>query len=329
MIKIIVLSLLILLVLSSTPVQSTPVATSNVILPHHHKAKSPKRHQSHSHSKHKVKCAAKCMTKVKDVRIKKCSKMYKAGGVVHRCSIKNVKGNCRRVCGHHGKFCVRRCKTVVLCGKKVVTCKKVCTAGKKCMKKCCNVRVKKCILERLPGKWLHKCKFITKAKPFTRCLSHCTKHIKTRSCAHHCSTVKVPHKFKKCLRVIVKKGHHVKKCSVKKFKKLCHKKCKPGIKRCFRSCKPKRCGKHVFSSCKWKCTTSAKKCLSKCAWSKQQKCYIKRIPAKWGKVCSDMVRFKTHKRCLKTCTVKHHFHHFIRKAKKPSVASAVLLSNKN
>jgi hypothetical protein len=48
-------------------------------------------------------------------------------------------------------------------------------------------------------------------------------------------------------------------------------------------------------------------------------------------VCSDLIRFKKHKRCLRTCTVKHHFHHFVKKAKKPAVATAgaTLLSNKN
>jgi len=252
----------------------------------------------------KVECTTKCMTKVKDNRTKKCIKAYKAGGLLRRCSIHKMKGRCAFACKEGRKFCVTKCKRQ-FCGKHHIrNCKSVCTRGKKCKKACLWSHHKKCISRRLPGSFVDKCSFITKKKPFRKCLTKCSKHIKVHSCSTKCSNLQIPKEYKNCWNYVTRKARKEEKCSVSGHKDVCSRHCSRGKRVCKRICHKIICGGKRLTVCKRRCRFPTK-CHVKCTLKNQMKCLLKKIPAVEATKCKKLFRMKHVRKCLVSCHTKH------------------------
>jgi len=284
---------------TSTTSQAPVQTVSTPIKAHHPRIPFAKVH--HRQKKVKVHCAQRCMNVVKDAKVKECKRAYQLGKFIKKCSFSKIKGKCHLLCKRGGKFCFNKCHFSTCAGKKVKICKNHCSHGKNCQKKCSFLRSKRCMMERLPGRFVKKCKFITKKKEFKNCFKKCTKHVKVKTCSQRCRNVSVPHKFRKCLRILVRKAKTVHRCSLSSHVKVCANKCKAGKKTCFRKCHPHLCGGKRFTSCKWKCTRSPQRCLAHCSLKRQKTCLLKRIPEKYQNKCSTVLARKNVRRCFAKC----------------------------
>eukprot|EP01080_Neovahlkampfia_damariscottae_P012398 gene12398-6065_t len=235
-----------------------------------------------------VKCASRCMNKVKLVQ----------GRKVRRCSWKKLKSLCYNKCRYGAKRCWKVCSKKDCFGKQVTVCRSKCVKNKKCRRECKYRKVKSCFFDRIPGKYIKTCSKVWKSKTFKTCLKLCTK--KTTHCSKKCSKVRVVRKYKRCQRYLVERACETKKCSFGKYFSKCSAHCAKK-KICGTKCKFERCdGGPKKRVCKYKCWTG-RNCIKRCASVRQMKCYMLRIPAKYSNRCWNMLRSGTVKKCYKKC----------------------------
>eukprot|EP01080_Neovahlkampfia_damariscottae_P002223 gene2223-2397_t len=252
------------------------------------------------HKKGAISCATKCMKKVKKIPVKYCTKHFKLGKKYRKCTWKKLKALCKHKCKLGAKRCWNVCKYKKCYGKKVKVCKRKCFQKRKCCNQCQYRKLKSCWYDRLPGKIVTKCKKVWKSKKFRHCVKRCT--YTTNHCSKKCAYVKIPKKYKKCVRYIKKKSSVKKICSFKKWINKCNKICQKK-RYCANKCYWTTCDGKKIRKCKYKCW-KGKSCKNVCCKHKQIKCYMKRVPAKYATRCKSYFTLKKVKKCYKKCFKK-------------------------
>lgn len=242
-------------------------------------------------------CISKCISEIKGGNYRDCLKIYNQGKVIHKCSIKTMKTDCRVQC-QKGNTCSEDCRET-LCGQEKRTiCKKVChnKGSQECKDNCTWRNEKSCVLDRFPGQWFSKCQWIVNDEKFKLCVTSCSKPIKSKTCIETCSKVELPKQYSGCLKQV---QNSKTRCSVPAFAKKCKKMCQK--KRCFLETNETLCNGKRIRQPSWTCS-NGKVCQEKCLWSLQEKCYMEKIDT--VDTCNGVFGVEKLKTCLKKCFIK-------------------------
>eukprot|EP01080_Neovahlkampfia_damariscottae_P002552 gene2552-3514_t len=244
----------------------------------------------------RLQCSVKCLTKTLSKTRRQCKQVLSTRKL-HKCRVVRLSPVCSRKCKSGYKRCWKHCSMKTCGGRKVKVCKTKCYRGRKCFNVCLRKKQRQCFIDN--QKYFRTiCKNILSKKKFKTCQRQCIKVVP--KCTHLCRSVRVRRKYRKCSKILIKSAYNKRKCSFKRNIQVCQKKCIKNKKVCSKTCRAFMCAGKRILKCKVKCHTG-NSCMNNCAWRKQKRCVLSRIPAKYVKRCGFYFAFRGVRRCFKRC----------------------------